>query len=448
MHPVPMKTENWKPLPVILDVSLLTALLITVWTVICSDLALIFTGNHWGHVSSRRWHGLESIDKSIMLSKRNGDEQMVQIPAGVEKLHVIAPTLQDLLLTISIVAYIAYQGNSKNYRSFSAIKYEEFIKIILLLFLISHIPVTTACGPWEYENNGVCCSLCSPGSRVSKHCTLMTGTTCDPCTSGEYMEHPNGLEKCFKCKICDAGFRVSKHCTLMTDTTCDPCTNGEYMEHPNGLEKCFKCKICDAELGLQTKENCTATRNTTCEPREGYYCIDGCQMARKHKACPPGKGVKEKGTPFKDTVCEKCLHGTFSSEASTTEECKNWTVCEMAKLKQVEPGSAEADVKCEKVSAFNWKVFVSVVVVILLVILGGIVAYVLWNKNRPETDLQTSGLNLQSLARTHCLLADLWTSIFSFSLQTTDLLISTPGLDNHKFDLWASTDPISVIVDF
>ncbi|XP_072888562.1 tumor necrosis factor receptor superfamily member 5-like isoform X1 [Hemitrygon akajei] len=352
MHPVPMKTENWKPLPVILDVSLLTALLNSVWTVIGSDLELIFTGNHWGHVSSRRWHGLESIDKSILLSKRNGDEQMVQMPAGVEKLHVVAPTLQALLLIVSIVTYIAYQVNSEKYCFlFSATKYEEFIKIIFLLFLISQIPVTTACDQGEYENNGVCCSLCSPGFRVSKHCTLMTGTTCNPCTSGEYMEHPNGLEKC------------------------------------------FKCKICDAELGLQVKQDCTSSRNTICEPREGYYCIDGCQMARKHKACPPGKGVKEKGTPFKDTVCEKCPDGTFSSEASTTEECKNWTVCEMAKFKQVEPGSAEADVKCEKVSAFNWKVFVSVVVVILLVILGGIVAYVLWNKNRPETDNQ----NIQSL---------------------------------------------------
>ncbi|XP_072888583.1 tumor necrosis factor receptor superfamily member 5-like isoform X4 [Hemitrygon akajei] len=177
----------------------------------------------------------------------------------------------------------------------------------------------------------------------------------------------------------------------MTGTTCNPCTSGEYMEHPNGLEKCFKCKICDAELGLQVKQNCTYTHNTICKPREGYYCIDSCQMARKHTACSPGEGVKKKGTPFKDTVCEKCPDGTFSSEASTTEECKKWTVCEMAKLKQVEPGSAEADVKCEKVSAFNWKVVVSVVVVILLVILGGIVAYVLRKNHKCETGNRNNG---------------------------------------------------------
>ncbi|XP_059808209.1 tumor necrosis factor receptor superfamily member 14-like [Hypanus sabinus] len=350
MHLVPMKTENWKSLPVIPDVSLLTALLITVWTVIGCDLALIFTGNHWDHVSSRRWHGLESIDKSTVLSKRNGYEQMVQIPAGVENLHLVAPTLQALLLIVSIVTYITYQVNSEKYRFiFSATKYEEFIKISFLLFLISQIPVTTACDPGEYDNNGVCCSLCSPGTRVSKHCTLMTGTTCNPCT------------------------------------------NGEYMEHPNGLEKCFKCKICDAELGLQVKQGCAYTRNTICEPREGYYCVDGCQIARKYTACPPGEGVKEKGTPFKDTVCEKCPDGTFSSEASTTEECKSWTVCEMPKFKQVEPGSAETDRKCEKVSVSNRIVFVSVAVVILLVI-PGIVVLVLWKKHKCKTGNQ----NIQS----------------------------------------------------
>ncbi|XP_072888597.1 tumor necrosis factor receptor superfamily member 5-like [Hemitrygon akajei] len=143
------------------------------------------------------------------------------------------------------------------------------------------------------------------------------------------------------------------------------------------------------KLGLQVKQDCTYSRNTICEPREGYYCIDSWQVARKHTECPPGKGVKEKGTPFKDTVCEKCPDGTFSSEASTTEECKNWTVCETLNLKQVEPGSAEADVKCEAVSNLS-KVAFYVVPIILVVILGGIVTCVLWRKLIHKTGNQTS----------------------------------------------------------
>ncbi|XP_072888581.1 tumor necrosis factor receptor superfamily member 14-like isoform X2 [Hemitrygon akajei] len=171
----------------------------------------------------------------------------------------------------------------------------------------------------------------------------------------------------------------------MTGTTCNPCTSGEYMEHPNGLEKCFKCKICDAELGLQVKQNCTYTHNTICKPREGYYCIDSCQMARKHTACSPGEGVKKKGTPFKDTVCEKCPDGTFSSEASTTEECKKWTVCETLKLKQVEPGSAEADVKCEAVSNLSKVAFYVVPIILVVILLGIFMACVLWRKHKHET---------------------------------------------------------------
>ncbi|XP_072101545.1 tumor necrosis factor receptor superfamily member 5-like [Mobula birostris] len=213
-------------------------------------------------------------------------------------------------------------------------------QIASVLLLIPQIQVTTTCNPGAYDYNGVCCSFCSPGSRVSKHCTVTTNTTCDPCTAGEYMEHPHGLEMC------------------------------------------FKCSICDPELGLKVKQPCNTTHDTVCEPREGYYCIANCQMARKHTTCPAGEGVKEKGTPFKDTVCEKCPHGMFSSKASTTEECKNWTICETLKLKQVEAGSAEADVKCEAES--NMKIAVPVVTIAVVVILSGIVAGVLWKKHKDK----------------------------------------------------------------
>ncbi|XP_072100797.1 tumor necrosis factor receptor superfamily member 5-like [Mobula birostris] len=188
---------------------------------------------------------------------------------------------------------------------FSGTKAEEFKMIFFLLLLVSQIPVTTACYPEEYDYGGICCSLCSPGSIVSQHCSIMRGTSCIPCAAGEYIEYPNSLENC------------------------------------------FKCKECDHELGFQFKKPCTDTHNAVCEPRGGYYCIQNCLMAVKHTACPPGQGVKEKGTNLKDTVCGKCPIGTFSSISSSTEKCKNWTVCETLNLKQVKPGSAEADVKCE-----------------------------------------------------------------------------------------------------
>ncbi|XP_059808210.1 tumor necrosis factor receptor superfamily member 5-like [Hypanus sabinus] len=227
---------------------------------------------------------------------------------------------------------------------------------------------------------------------------LMEASHVDDCTEWEYTH--NG----WCCPSCEAGMRVSEHCTRQFSTQCEQCPDGEYSDRYTGSDKCLECKPCDQELGLQTKENCTATRNTICEPREGYYCIDSCQMAGKHTECPPGEGVKEKGTPFNDTVCEKCPHGTFSSEASTTEECKNWTVCETLKLKQVEPGSAEADVKCKAEHNGIGTIHVVVTVAFIGIFLG-IVAYVLWRKHKCKqgnrnilgTSMTKNGLQLESI---------------------------------------------------
>ncbi|XP_055515648.1 tumor necrosis factor receptor superfamily member 5-like isoform X1 [Leucoraja erinacea] len=149
-------------------------------------------------------------------------------------------------------------------------------------------------------------------------------------------------------------------------TACGP---GKY-EH-NGV--C--CSLCSADLGLQIKEVCTKIHNTTCEPRKGYYCIENCQMAKKHTTCPPGQGVKEKGTPLNDTVCEKCPVGTFSGSDSSMEACKNWTLCEKLNLQLDKHGSSEADVKCAE--NYNLRLIISVVAIVVIVLILT-VAVVFW----------------------------------------------------------------------
>ncbi|XP_069774602.1 tumor necrosis factor receptor superfamily member 11A-like isoform X7 [Narcine bancroftii] len=147
------------------------------------------------------------------------------------------------------------------------------------------------------------------------------------------------------------------------------CHTGEYV-HNN-----LCCSMCPQELGLQIKHRCISTSNTVCGPREGYYCIENCQMAQKHKTCPPGQGVKTKGTPLKDTVCINCSNGTFSNVHSSTEECKKWTICENLNLVQMNPGSREADVECVK---NNSPIILGIIlgVIILLVVIAGF----LWRK--------------------------------------------------------------------
>ncbi|XP_067826491.1 tumor necrosis factor receptor superfamily member 5-like isoform X3 [Heptranchias perlo] len=186
---------------------------------------------------------------------------------------------------------------------------------------------------------------------------------------------------CEERKLPFSGNIVYRHCTGDIGTTCKPCTSGEYVEHPNGFEKCLKCKACDRELGLEIEHECIYTRNTVCVPREGYYCAQreerGCQLGRKHSTCPPGKGVKGKATHFKDTVCVECPLGTYSSNDSSTEACKNWSKCEELNQNQVKPGSSFTDVECEKKTNLA---AIIVPVLILILILAVILFALIWMK--------------------------------------------------------------------
>ncbi|XP_041063385.1 tumor necrosis factor receptor superfamily member 14-like isoform X1 [Carcharodon carcharias] len=213
--------------------------------------------------------------------------------------------------------------------------------ICFILLLVHYLQVVVCCGQDEYTINGQCCSMCSPGTIVFRHCRIGFGTVCKPCTTGRYNDHPNGLEKC------------------------------------------FKCAACDQELGLQVKHECIATQNTVCEAREGYYCIDKpCQLGRKHKTCPPGEGVKEKGTDFTDTVCEVCPEGTYSGTDSSTEACEKWTDCKERNQNQVKLGTSSTDTICEKKTNL---VAILVPVGIVVLIIACAVAFFIWKRKRKRT---------------------------------------------------------------
>ncbi|XP_078061716.1 uncharacterized protein LOC144487505 [Mustelus asterias] len=103
------------------------------------------------------------------------------------------------------------------------------------------------------------------------------------------------------CPMCSAGTRVFKHCTVVTSTSCIPCAHGAFTEHPNGLEKCFKCKYCDPEMGLHTLHECTETQDTVCDCREGYICLaktkNGCHMCTKYIPHTFNASTNNKGDP-------------------------------------------------------------------------------------------------------------------------------------------------------
>ncbi|XP_078281149.1 uncharacterized protein LOC144607896 [Rhinoraja longicauda] len=246
-------------------------------------------------------------------------------------------------------------------------------QIFFNLLLICQLSQVTACDKGEYKHNGTCCPLCSAGDAVAEHCTVDSGIRCSRCPLGEYIEHPNGLEKCFKCKTCDdgSGLQIEQECTptrntickpkkgyycketncamakmhstcpaghgvkekgtQLNDTVCEMCPAGTFSSNNSSTEACMNCtafqkKTRECGSGLQIEQECTPTRNTICKPKKGYYCKEtNCAMAKMHSTCPAGHGVKEKGTQLNDTMCEMCPAGTFSSNNSSTEACMNCT---------------------------------------------------------------------------------------------------------------------------
>ncbi|XP_062856430.1 tumor necrosis factor receptor superfamily member 11B-like [Trichomycterus rosablanca] len=110
------------------------------------------------------------------------------------------------------------------------------------------------------------------------------------------------------CDRCAPGFHLHTHCTKTRKTVCHPCDEGFYTEYWNYILECLPCNFCSSEQVL--KRQCSSSQNSVCECKEGYYWHK--YYCKRHTQCPSGYGIKKKGTPYKDTLCEPCLHGYFA----------------------------------------------------------------------------------------------------------------------------------------
>ncbi|XP_072537633.1 tumor necrosis factor receptor superfamily member 5-like [Salminus brasiliensis] len=178
--------------------------------------------------------------------------------------------------------------------------------ILLILFFssLNFELCFSGCARAEYEIDGECCPMCSPGNRVYRDCTELSSTTCVPCLAGTFLDAPNGLKNC------------------------------------------LGCTFCDPSLGLRVKTACTATSDTVCEPLERYYCDEenrgSCILAKKHRTCDPGQYIKQIGTAVTDTVCGECADGTYSNGSN----CQLHSKCEDLGLSEVKPGTLYSDAEC------------------------------------------------------------------------------------------------------
>ncbi|KAI4883088.1 hypothetical protein NFI96_011963 [Prochilodus magdalenae] len=209
------------------------------------------------------------------------------------------------------------------------------------------------CSRAEYEINGECCPMCAPGSRVYRHCTVDTSTTCVPCLESTYTDVPNGVTKCLSCTICDSG------------------------------------------QGLKVKTPCTSSSDTVCEPLDGYYCTDpnrgSCRQAAEHTHCSPGQYIKQEGTAYKDTECAACSHGTFSN--GSRQICQPHSKCEDLGFTEIKAGTLSTDAECgEKPPA---ALIAGITVLVLIVV--AVLAVLIFIKIKHKTNYQALLLGIESL---------------------------------------------------
>ncbi|XP_010878718.2 tumor necrosis factor receptor superfamily member 6B-like [Esox lucius] len=149
--------------------------------------------------------------------------------------------------------------------------------------------------------------------------------------------------KLLTCDRCPPGFHMLKHCTSATPTVCKPCPPNHYTQYWNYLPRCLYCSTFCSE-NQRVKEECSSQNNRVCECEEGFHSYNG--FCIRHKECPPGHGVKRRGTTETDTDCEKCPHGSFSRNFSSSAGCANHTNCASLGRKKVIRGTCWHDNIC------------------------------------------------------------------------------------------------------
>ncbi|XP_053705590.1 tumor necrosis factor receptor superfamily member 4-like isoform X2 [Synchiropus splendidus] len=239
---------------------------------------------------------------------------------------------------------------------------------------------------------------CLKNLVVLMFCTMLVGTT-RSCLQFEYVLRTDQGEEC--CPKCVPGHRVKTHCTEWQSTSCIACDEGTYMDKYNGEKQCFQCLNCAEGTGLREISSCINTRNTVCEPLEGFFCVSGsvdrCVAAQQHSTCAPGRYISTAGTSSTDTVCGDCSEGTFSD--GTFKSCQNHTQC--SRLQQ--PGTISSDSAKER------------------------------KPENPEFSMQTTQHVKHWLMKQHLRFPLLWSSLIKPSWMTLALTCCTPQGDKDSF---------------
>ncbi|XP_068806218.1 tumor necrosis factor receptor superfamily member 6 isoform X3 [Struthio camelus] len=108
------------------------------------------------------------------------------------------------------------------------------------------------------------------------------------------------------CKKCERGFVKNITCPTDIREHCVQCEAGEYIDHTNDLDECWRCILCDEKFGLEIARNCTPEQNTECTCAKNYFCSSSepCTHCEPCSTCESGL-VEKQCTSTSDTVCKR-----------------------------------------------------------------------------------------------------------------------------------------------
>ncbi|XP_077063291.1 tumor necrosis factor receptor superfamily member 11B-like isoform X2 [Siphateles boraxobius] len=160
----------------------------------------------------------------------------------------------------------------------------------------------------------------------------------------KYQHRDPLTSKVLVCEQCPPGTAVERHCRTKEPTICVPCPEKRFAEQWHWGDSCQHCTSVCKERQI-VKRECNSTHDRLCECIPGYHLV--VEFCVHHTACLPGSGVAVQGTPERNTVCEKCPQGYFSSTSSSTEPCMPHRDCSQLGLKTVRLGTTTQDTLCE-----------------------------------------------------------------------------------------------------
>ncbi|XP_066428761.1 tumor necrosis factor receptor superfamily member 1B-like [Eleutherodactylus coqui] len=187
-------------------------------------------------------------------------------------------------------------------------------------------------------------------ARVVSVLIMVTGTCQRAAKECQGMQYYNKEvnECCFRCP---QGQVTSSTCVKNTHKECGTCSEpNNFIIWSQKGPKCATCRSCRKESKLVEIQKCSLLTEAICQCEPGYYCEtvmdSSCARCNPFTQCPPGKGVKRKGTSERDTECEVCRSTTFSNVYSATEACQPHTDCNKLHKVTAQRGNATADAVC------------------------------------------------------------------------------------------------------